>query len=48
MTTARATAKDATSSREADREMLEAVIQGPPDTVYQDGFFHLVVTIPAR
>ncbi len=29
-------------------DKLEAVIQGPPDTVYQDGFFHLVVTIPAR
>jgi len=27
---------------------LEAVIQGPPDTVYEDGFFHLDITIPQR
>ncbi|QDZ21773.1 ubiquitin-conjugating enzyme [Chloropicon primus] len=27
---------------------LEAVIQGPPDTVYENGFFHLNVTIPTR
>ena len=27
---------------------LEAVIQGPPDTVYEGGYFRLDVTIPTR
>jgi ubiquitin-conjugating enzyme E2 T len=29
-------------------DVIEAVIQGPPDTVYEDGFFHLNVTVPSR
>ena len=29
-------------------DSIEAVIQGPPDTVYEEGFFHLNVTIPSR
>ena len=27
---------------------LEAVIQGPPDTVYEEGSFRLNVTVPSR